>query len=95
MDLWPIAMSALHDIDAIKGYRVKGGAVIRVFRGDRVRRYRISGRRFCALRLRFAGAAGWHGYFGNSTIDIYTRHPTRECVPNNNNKKRGAECYSQ
>ena len=62
------------NLNAIKGYRTKRGAVIRVFRGDRVRRYRVSGRRFCALRLRFAGTAEWHGYFGCSTIDIYMKH---------------------
>ena len=58
-------------MDAIKAYRVKGGAVVRVFRGDRVRRYRVTGRRFRALQLRFAGTLGWHGYFGRSTIDIH------------------------
>ena len=61
---------------AIKGYRVKGGAVVRVIRGDRVRRYRVTGRRFCALRLCLAGTCCWHGYFGSSTLDIYTKGPT-------------------
>jgi hypothetical protein len=59
-------------MNAIKGYRVKAGAVIRVFRGDRVRRYRVTARRFRALRMRFAGTLEWHGYFGSSTLDIYT-----------------------
>ncbi len=54
----------------IKGYRVKGGAIVRVVRGDRVRRYHVSGRRFCALRLRLAGTCEWSGYFGSSTLDI-------------------------
>lgn len=58
-------------MDAIKAYRIKGGAVVRVLRGDQVRRYRVTGRRFCALRLRFVGTVGWHGYFGSSTIDIH------------------------
>ena len=57
---------------AIKGYRCKGGAIVRVIRGERVRRYRVTGRRFIALRLRFARALVWHGYFGSSTLDIYT-----------------------
>ena len=60
-------------MSAIKGYRIKGGAIIRVFRGDSVRRYRVSGRRFRALQMRFSGTLGWDGYFGRATIDIYTR----------------------
>ena len=74
-DTSTLASALRDDMDAIKGYRVKGGAVIRVLRGERVRRYRVSGRRFCALRLRLADSATWHGYFGSSTLDIYTQHP--------------------
>ena len=70
-------MSALPQTASIKGYRIKGGAIVRVFRGDRVRRYRVSGHRFCALQLRFAGTLGWHGYFGRSTLDINRGPDTR------------------
>lgn len=55
---------------SIKGYCCKGGAIVRVIRGEHVRRYHVTGRRFRALRLRFARALGWHGYFGSSTLDI-------------------------
>lgn len=56
---------------AIKAYRVKGGAIVRVIRGEETRRYRVSARRFIALRLHFARALGWRGYFGASTLDIH------------------------
>lgn len=52
----------------VRGYRVKGGAVVVVLRSDRdvlvhgrVRRYRVSGSRFSRLRRCLSGTPGWGG----------------------------------
>ena len=61
--------------DEIKAYRVRGGAIVRVIRGARVRRYKVSGRRFVSLRRwangQWTPRGGWGGYYGSSTLDLH------------------------
>lgn len=54
----------------IKGYRVAGGAVITVLRGERTHQYRIGLRRFHALKHSLNHCNGWHG---RNSIDITWR----------------------
>lgn len=56
----------------IKAYRIKGGAIVRVTRNGRTRRYRVGCKRFRALSERFNGRipGHWSGYFGRSTLDL-------------------------
>lgn len=54
----------------VQVYRVAGGAVVKVTRGGRVRRYRIGRRRFLALRnwLNLCTDNLWSGFFGSSNF---------------------------
>jgi hypothetical protein len=54
----------------IKAYRVPGGAIVRVMRNGRTRRYRIGPHRFKALsRTINLSKQRWSGFFGRSTLD--------------------------
>lgn len=57
----------------IHAYRARGGAVVKVTRVERTRRYRVGSARF--LRLRDAITATlrtqrWTGYFGSSSYQL-------------------------
>lgn len=54
----------------IKAYRIKGGAIVRVIRGSKTRRYKVSLKRFSALKYILLVWKGAFGYHGGGSLDI-------------------------
>jgi hypothetical protein len=59
-------------IATVKGYRRTGGAVVTVARNGRSRRYKVSLKRWNALRDKLNVGLPWmcYGWFGGNSIDI-------------------------
>ena len=60
----------------IKAYRIKGGAIVRVFRNGKERKYKVGLKRFASLKWLFSvwvGVSGWHG---GSSLDLIMQSPT-------------------
>lgn len=61
-----LSSSASFPYATVKAYRVSGGAIVTVTRGDRSRRYRVSNYRFRWLRSVFSLCQGGNGFYGNT-----------------------------